>query len=186
MCSTILQVVYIAGIVVATGLTIGALVTPAWRAGETGNWDSTSSLIWNCGKDVSSCKDSFSVRRCLIRLLTRVRNFFCPFQNLTGYQQAAASLLILAILVCAAAFVWAVFTCCACCCHACLFPLMPIFSGVACGLNVVAIIVYAVNTDGLTANNIGYSMWLDICAALLLAADTVIAIFLCECCACCP
>lgn len=112
-------------------------------------------------------------------------NFIILLQDLTGYQQGAASCMIIAAIVCAAGTIWGCIACFLCCCKACLNHPLPVFPIIALILNIIAISLYAANTPELEVDTIGYSMWIAIVSVLVLAVDAVVGIFLCKCCSMC-
>ncbi|VDD86747.1 unnamed protein product [Enterobius vermicularis] len=190
------QIVYIAVMVVAFGLTVAAVFSPGWADFKNSGGDVVNDL-----KDQKIPKGIFS--------------FFCKmpgdsknksstgnaedqckqwFDNLPGWEKAVVATMILALLSEIAAIAWTVLTCCACCCKQFLIYPLPLFAGLAAIFLAVAVGCYGSHnknlfndvfnkiesgtnpTDFSSDTELGYSFYLACVALGLTAADIIVGL----------
>uniref|UniRef100_A0A915JMX0 Uncharacterized protein n=1 Tax=Romanomermis culicivorax TaxID=13658 RepID=A0A915JMX0_ROMCU len=182
-CNSLVNMIYMVGILTGGILTVIALATPAWRQAK-GEQDFTNLGqvdYWSIGQRsygivAGSCNSNGS---CL--------NYF---KEQPDWKKGVLAAMILATLCCVAGFVWSFLACFACCCTSFLVTPLPVCAGLACALDVIGVVVYSVKSgqsdvgsSPLTQQNwearsdVGYSFWIGIAAIVILLIDVFIGVF---------
>jgi len=149
MCTIIMKVLFLGGLIVGSILTCIALATPHWL-----EYDSQASwgLFRNCSipareKDIL-CRGSWSER--------------------PAWRTAVAVILFLSLCFSCLAFAWWLLACIGCCWEKYLAPPLPMMAFILMLMNMTAVIVYAVwySSDNYSAAPLayknsrwGYSFW---------------------------
>jgi len=172
MCSTLVQIVFVVGLLAGAGLTIVSLVTPFWRSYDTDKGENYFGFFTNC------IKQDLNSNYC-----------YNSWQNAPTWQKAAMACLILALAACLAAFIWSCVACFMCCCRSCLTPPLPILTGLACLLDIIGVAIYGAKSGDVgsfpmsyatltSKGTFGYSFWVGIGAIITLFVDTIVGICL--------
>ncbi|KAL1238158.1 Pantothenate synthetase [Trichinella pseudospiralis] len=166
MCVTVLQTVYMVGLLVAVGFTMGGMLLPMWVEGSADGIGYAVGLFLNCSKlgdevDFNNCRKIWD--------------------DLTLAEQLGAGAMFLSCATCAVAFAWSCIAYYGICCRRCMTQPLPYVTALAFVLDLTGIICIAHDReigqieDLTTDKELGLSIWLCVAGVAVLLFDTLVA-----------
>ncbi|KRZ91067.1 hypothetical protein T08_12681 [Trichinella sp. T8] len=166
MCVTVLQTVYMLGLLVAVGFTMGGMLLPMWVESSDDGIGYAVGLFLNCTKlgdevDFNHCRKIWD--------------------DLTLAEQLGAGAMFLSCATCAVAFAWSCIAYYGICCRRCMTQPLPYVTALAFVLDLTGIICIAHDREigqieDLTSDKeLGLSIWLCVAGVAVLLFDTLVA-----------